>query len=115
MKAQTSMKVAEADAGTPVSVKIRERILAARKRFHSNDNIAAFIEPGELERLLDEVEVKMQGVLDKLGTLTPGKLADLVIVDGDPLQDLSVIEHRLVLVVKDGVPHEIERTSVTMQ
>jgi len=57
----------------------------------------------------------MQGVLDRLGTLTPGKLADLVIVDGDPLQDLSVIEHRLVLVVKDGVPHEIERTSVTMQ
>src|SRR5829696_9805593 len=54
------------DAGTPVSVKIRERILAARKRFHSNDNIAAFIEPGELEKLLDEVEVKMQGVLDSM-------------------------------------------------
>ena len=58
---------------------------------------------------------QMQGVLDRLGTLTPGKLADLVVVDGDPLQDLSVIEHRLVLVVKDGVAHEIERTSVTMQ
>jgi GTP cyclohydrolase I len=66
MKAQTAMKAAEADAATAVSVKIRERILAARKRFHSNDNIAAFIEPGELEQLLDEVEVKMQGVLDSL-------------------------------------------------
>jgi GTP cyclohydrolase I len=66
MKAQTAMKAAEADAGTPVSVKIRERILAARKRFHSNDNIAAFIEAGELEQLLDEVEVKMQAVLDSL-------------------------------------------------
>jgi GTP cyclohydrolase IA len=54
------------DAGTPVSVKIRERIQAARKRFHSNDNIAAFIEPGELEKLLDEVEEKMQGVLDSM-------------------------------------------------
>jgi GTP cyclohydrolase I len=52
--------------GTPVSVKIRERILAARKRFHSNDNIAEFIQPGELEALLDEVEVKMQGVLDSM-------------------------------------------------
>ena len=41
--------------GTPVSVKIRERVQAARKRFHSNDNIAAFIQPGELEALLDEV------------------------------------------------------------
>lgn len=54
------------DEGVPVSVKIRQRILAARKRFHANDNIADFVEPGELEKLLDEVEVKMQGVLDSL-------------------------------------------------
>jgi len=52
--------------GTPVSIKIRERIAASRKRFHSNDNIAEFIEPGELEALLDEVEVKMKGVLESL-------------------------------------------------
>jgi len=52
--------------GTPVSVKIRERLAASRKRFHSNDNIADFIQPGELEALLDEVEAKMQGVLDSL-------------------------------------------------
>jgi len=54
------------DEGTPVSVKIRERLAAAKKRFNANDNIAAFIEPGELEKLLDEVEVKMQGVLDSM-------------------------------------------------
>ncbi len=59
-------KQATADEGVPVSQKIRERILAARKRFHSNDNIAAFIEPGELELMLDEVEGKMQGVLDSM-------------------------------------------------
>ena len=52
--------------GTPVSVKIRERLTAARKRYHSNDNIAEFIQPGELEALLNEVEIKMQGVLDSL-------------------------------------------------
>jgi GTP cyclohydrolase I len=52
--------------GTPVSVKIRERIAASRRRFHSNDNIAEFIQPGELDALLDEVEGKMQGVLDSL-------------------------------------------------
>jgi GTP cyclohydrolase IA len=66
MKAEPSMDASDADAGTPVSVKIRERIRAARKRFHANDNIAAFIEPGELEQLLDEVEDKMRGVLDSL-------------------------------------------------
>ena len=54
------------DAGVPVSIKIRERIQAARKRFHSNDNIAEFIQPGELDKLLDEVTVKMQGVLDAM-------------------------------------------------
>jgi GTP cyclohydrolase I len=54
------------DEGTPVSVKIRERLVQSRKRFHANDNISAFIEPGELEKLLDEVELKMQGVLDSL-------------------------------------------------
>jgi GTP cyclohydrolase I len=52
--------------GVPVSVKIRQRILAARKRFNANDNIAEFIEPGELDRLLDEVTGKMAGVLDSL-------------------------------------------------
>ena len=54
------------DEGTPMSVKIRERIAHARKRFNANDNIAAFIEPGDMEKLLDEVEGKMQGVLDSL-------------------------------------------------
>jgi GTP cyclohydrolase I len=68
IKADPSSQLTPAlpDEGTPVSVKIRERVLAARKRFHSNDNIADFIEPGELERLLEEVEAKMQGVLDSM-------------------------------------------------
>ena len=60
------MTPAEMDEGTPVSMKIRERIKAARRRFNANDNIADFIEPGELEQMLDEVAAKMQGVLDSL-------------------------------------------------
>ena len=40
------MNPAPLDEGTPVSVKIRERIQAARKRFNANDNIADFIQPG---------------------------------------------------------------------
>ncbi len=66
MKTQSKMNPSDADAGTPVSVKIRERLLAARKRFHANDNIADYVNADELEKLLDEVEVKMQGVLDSL-------------------------------------------------
>ncbi len=60
------MNPTDAEEGTPVSVKIRERVLAARKRFFANDNISQFVEPGELEKLLDEVEEKMKGVLNSL-------------------------------------------------
>ena len=70
MKAQDAMNTSTTstalDEGVPVSVKIRERVMAARKRFHANDNIAEFIEPGELEKLLDEVTDKMRGVLGSL-------------------------------------------------
>jgi GTP cyclohydrolase I len=66
MKTQSTMNPTDADEGTPVSVKIRERIAASRKRFHANDNISDFIEPGELDLLLDEVEEKMKAVLGSL-------------------------------------------------
>ena len=50
----------------PVSQKIKERIRKAGKRFHANDNIAEFIEDGELEQLQEEVKTKLQNVLDSL-------------------------------------------------
>lgn len=55
-----------ADAAVPVSSRIRARIVRARERFHANDNIARFIEPGELPELLDEVAAKMQSLLESL-------------------------------------------------
>jgi GTP cyclohydrolase I len=65
-KTETNMTSEANDAGVPVSTKIRERLLASRKRFHANDNIADFIEPGELDKLLDEVADKMKDVLSSL-------------------------------------------------
>jgi GTP cyclohydrolase IA len=50
----------------PVSERIRNRLRQARKRFNANDNIAAFIEPGEMDLLLDEVATKMRDVLESL-------------------------------------------------
>jgi len=60
------------DDGVPVSVRIRERIKQARERYHANDNIARFIEPGEMEALHSEVEAKMLGVLNSLVIDTEG-------------------------------------------
>jgi GTP cyclohydrolase I len=55
------------DKATPsVASKIRARLQHARQRFHANDNISAFLEPGDLEALLAEVESKMRGVLESL-------------------------------------------------
>ena len=62
----------KAEPGTPVSQRIRERLRAARERFHANDNISKYIEPGELPELLDEVEARMQRVLESLVIDTEG-------------------------------------------
>ena len=45
---------------------IRERIKSAKGKFHSNDNIADFINPGEMESLQNEVQSSMQQVLESL-------------------------------------------------
>lgn len=52
--------------GVPLSVKIRERLKEANKRYYANDNIAEFLNEGELDALQREVEVKMRGVLESL-------------------------------------------------
>jgi GTP cyclohydrolase IA len=48
------------------SQRIRARLKKKQQRFHANDNIAAFLEPGELEELTKEVAAKMTGVLESL-------------------------------------------------
>jgi hypothetical protein len=40
-----------------------------------------------------------------LGTIAPGKLADVILVDGDPTRDIHDI-HRVVLTVKDGIVYD---------
>ena len=49
-----------------VSEKIRARLKAKGQRYHANDNIADFIEPGELDQLLKEVEGKVKAMLESL-------------------------------------------------
>jgi GTP cyclohydrolase I len=69
MKTPTSNDAPKAPtdtAGLAVSARVRARLVQARRRFHANDNIAEFIEPGELEALLAEVEGKIKGVLESL-------------------------------------------------
>ena len=45
---------------------------------------------------------ELMRMADRIGTLQPGKLADLVVVDGDPLKDIGVLQRRDRLSVMQG-------------
>lgn len=45
------------------------------------------------------------GLGSETGTIDAGKLADLIVVDGNPLRSMSALRH-VVHVVKEGVPHK---------
>ena len=47
------------------------------------------------------LNAELMGWEDKLGTLEPGKLADIIAVPGDPLADITALE-RVVFVMKGG-------------
>ena len=55
-----------ADYKDCASQRIRQRLEASKRRYHANDNISEFIQPGELEELTKEVAAKMAGVLESL-------------------------------------------------
>lgn len=54
------------DSSSPVADRVRARLVAADHRFHANDNIADFLEPGELDAIQGEVQTALQGVLRAL-------------------------------------------------
>jgi imidazolonepropionase-like amidohydrolase len=49
------------------------------------------------------------GIADRTGQLTPGRSADVIVVDGDPLADLAAL-HNVELVVAAGKTHVPNRT-----
>jgi imidazolonepropionase-like amidohydrolase len=48
---------------------------------------------------------ELLGVADRLGTVEAGKLADIIICDGDPLSDISILgdPDRICCIIQDGV------------
>lgn len=77
--------------------------------------VKAGIPAAEALRIATWNGARYTGTLDRLGSITPGKLADMILVEGDPTRDVSVVR-RIGLVMKEGVvfyPSEIyEATGV---
>ena len=48
------------------------------------------------------------GLSSQIGTIEQGKLADLIVVEGDPVQDITLLQKKenLVIVMKDGRFHK---------
>ncbi len=57
---------------------------------------------------------ELLGWEDYIGSLTPGKLADLLVVDGDPIEDIQNL-NRIVLVIQHGqiATNELEKKRIT--
>ena len=87
--------VAGTDAGSPFNV----HSPLTREMQHY---LEAGLTPMEVIQSATLRAAQLQGVEQDLGTVTEGKLADMVIVDGDPLQDITLLQHKIVLIIKGG-------------
>ncbi|MFE2431039.1 amidohydrolase family protein [Streptomyces sp. NPDC059373] len=64
--------------------------------------------PTEALRAATRYGGQIMGMGDELGLIRPGYLADLVLVDGDPLDDIRILQDRdrLLAIMKDGRFHK---------
>jgi imidazolonepropionase-like amidohydrolase len=88
------------DSGvTPHGENLRELVLMAE----------GGMSPGQAIVATSATAAELMGVQDELGSVEPGKRADLVIVEGDPF-DLKTLPERIEAVYRDG-ERVIDRTS----
>lgn len=90
-------------AGVPIAMgydSAPERLAATELRFM----VEAGMSGSEALRAATSIAAYAIGLDDLIGTVEPGKLADLVVVDGDPLDDIGLLvnEERIHLVIQGG-------------
>jgi imidazolonepropionase-like amidohydrolase len=77
--------------------------------FNRAENLASELEcmvrvglyPAEALATAHRMAAELLGMDDQIGSVEAGKLADLVVLDGDPLADISAVR-RVNMVIKDG-------------
>lgn len=91
--------VAGTDAGSPLNY----HASVPREISHLVD---AGLSPMQAIQAATLRPAQMQGVDDRLGTIAVGKLADIIVVDGNPLDDISLLQYRVSRVIKGGVVYK---------
>ena len=65
-----------------------------------------------MEALLSATKIggELMALGDELGQVQEGYLADLLLVRGNPVQDVSILQHQanLAMIMKDGVAHKLD-------
>jgi imidazolonepropionase-like amidohydrolase len=69
---------------------------------------AQVMTPMEVLLSATKVNAELFRMADKIGTVEPGKYADLLVVDGDPLKNLRLfqMQDRIAVIMKGGVLHK---------
>jgi imidazolonepropionase-like amidohydrolase len=67
--------------------------------------------PYEILRAATAYGAEAFGAADELGRIAPGYLADLIMIDGDPLADLTLFQdaENILMIMKDGAYHKRPR------
>jgi imidazolonepropionase-like amidohydrolase len=84
---------------------------AQKSQLREFETRAGLDSPARIIRSATAVNAELLMQKGKLGTIAPGACADLLVVDGDPLADLSIMidpRRSLKLVMKDGVIYKNE-------
>src|SRR5205807_8565310 len=84
------------DSGTPMNFHI-DALWREAKAFVDHG-----MPPERVISALTRINARIYGRPNELGTVEPGKLADIIVVDGNPLFDIVALSH-VETVVKDGV------------
>lgn len=75
--------------------------------------VEAGLTPDKVIRVATRNAAEHLGHLEDLGTVEPGKIADLIIIDGDPLKDISSL-HQVQMVIKAGrIVHDKDKETTT--
>jgi len=93
------------EAGVPIAMGTDSPFVAGHTALESGWMVEAGMTPTEAIATCTGRAARFLGMQDQVGTLTPGREADLLVIDGDPLEDVGVLADmtRLKLVMQAGV------------